>query len=183
MIIRNQELGNGTMQFFITIIPANFLWLGRTSDGAMESVNAVFTKFLKRYLGVPYRANNSITYFITQSEPLSTTLQNLYMQSFTSLSFPSCLNGFQLSQSFTNPELYDPLPLIPSYFWRSKYPGFLPLYSRSRSTLCNEIFNLNHSNYCTNTSFHIAPENECTCVDCGEMVTAYHQYFCIEMTA
>ena len=156
------------------------LWLGRTSDSVMDSVNSIFTKFLKCYLGVPYRANNSITHFITHSQPLSIILQNIYHQSFSSLNFPACLNGLQISQSINVPDQYDPLPLIPSYFWRSKYPGFLPLYSRSRSLLCHEIFDFNHTHYCTIPSFHATPADNCTCVDCGEMATTYHQYFCSE---
>ena len=64
------------------------LWLGRTSGSAEEAINSVFTKFLKRYLGIPYRANNSITYFITNSEPLTIILQQLYQKSFSSLTFP-----------------------------------------------------------------------------------------------
>ena len=127
-----------------------------------------------------YRTNNSITHFITHTQPLSTILQNLYHQAFSSLTFPSCLNGLQLSQSIITPEHYDPLPLIPSFFWRSKYPGFLPLYSKSRSLLCHELFDLNHPNYCTNTDFHSAPGDDCICVDCDDLATAYHQYFCSE---
>ena len=86
------------------------LWLGRASDGVMEAANSVFTKFLKRYLGVPYRAHNSITHFLTQSDPLSTILQQQYQKSFSSLTFPSCTNGLQLSQTTRIPELYNPLP-------------------------------------------------------------------------
>ena len=159
---------------------SHYVWLGRTSNSVMDSLNSVFTKFLKRYLGVPYRTNNSITHFITHTQPLSTILQNLYHQAFSSLTFPSCLNGLQLSQSIITPEHYDPLPLIPSFFWRSKYPGFLPLYSKSRSLLCHELFDLNHPNYCTNTDFHSAPGDDCICVDCDDLATAYHQYFCSE---
>jgi len=154
------------------------LWLGRTSGSAEEAVNSVFTKFLKRYLGIPYRANNSITYFITNSEPLTIILQQLYQKSFSSLTFPTCTNGYKLSQTVENPEQYDPLPLIPSHFWRSKYPGCLPLYARSRSALCHEIFDLNHFEYCMDPSFHVSPDENCFCVACGDPATYYHPYFC-----
>jgi len=154
------------------------LWFGRTSEAVMIALDSVFTKFLKRYLGIPYRSNNSITHFITGTEPLSIILQNMYLQSFNSLSFPSCMNGFKLNHSNGTPHIYDPLPLIPTYFWHSKYPGYLPTYSHSRKLLCKEMYDLYHHEYCTNVVFHVHPENECKCLNCGKPVTAYHMYFC-----
>jgi len=99
------------------------LWLGRASEASMSSLNAVFTKYLKRYLGVNYKANNSITYFLTNTAPLSTILHSLYAESFSSLSFPSCLHGIQLSRCDIRWEPYNPIPAIPSHFWRSAYNG------------------------------------------------------------
>jgi len=156
------------------------LWFGRTSEATMDAANSVFTKFLKRYLGIPYHTNNSITHFITNTEPLSFILHNIYPQSFTSLSFPACLNGIQLSQTANNPETYNPynpLPKIPSYFWRSRYTGTLPTYAKSRRFLCQEIFDTLHNDMCINPTFHLI-SNECICMACGELMTHYHQYFC-----
>jgi len=153
------------------------LWFGRTSEATMDAANAVFTKFLKRYLGIPFHSNNSITHFITNTEPLSFILQNIYPQSFTSLSFPACLHGIQLSQSTNNPEIYNPLPKIPSYFWRSRFTGILPTYSKSRKFLCQEIFDTLHTDMCINPSFHLI-SSECICMACGDNMTHYHHYFC-----
>ena len=154
------------------------LWLGRASESAMTAVDSVLTKYLKRYLGVPFRANNSITHYICNTEPLSIILQNLYHQSFNSLSFPSSLSGLQLTQAISQPPKYDPIPLIPSFFWRSNYPGYLPTYSNSRRLLCKEIYDFEHSEYCSNTAFHITPDEDCICIDCGSTVAYYHKYFC-----
>ena len=154
------------------------LYMGRTSESALTAMDSVFTKYLKRYLGVSYRANNAITHFVTNTEPLSSILKNLYSQAFTSLSFPSSLSGLQLSQAVDHTPQYDPIPLVPSYFWRSQYPGHLPTYSHSRRTLCTDIFDLNHHQYCTNVSFHINPDPTCCCIDCGGSMSHYHWYFC-----
>ena len=54
------------------------LWLGRASEASMCALNAVFSKFLKRYLGVNYHTSNSITHFLTNTAPLTTTLKSLY---------------------------------------------------------------------------------------------------------
>jgi len=149
------------------------LWLGRTSQNSIESANAVFTKYLKRYLGIPFHSNNSITHFITNTEPLSIILKNLYPQSFNSLSFPTCLNGLQLSRTITLPVNYNPLPHIPSYFWRSKYPGTLPIYSRSRKVMCEEIYDVTHYDICINPSFHLLDTN-CICMACGDVAMWPH---------
>ena len=147
----------------------------------MTSTDAVFTKYLKRYLGITYHANNSITHFITSithTEPLSNILKNLYPQSYNSLSFPSCLSGLKLTQETIQTLQYDPIPLVPSYFWHSRYPGHLPTYANSRRLLCQDIYDLYHQNFCTNTTFHVRPDNDCTCIDCGNLVSHYHSYFC-----
>ena len=144
-------------------------------------VNAVFSKFLKRYLGVNYHASNSITHFLTNTAPLSTILKTLYDNSFSSLSFPTCLHGIQLSRCDNTPEQYDPIPQIPTHFWRSSYSGIVPVYSRSRKQMCREIYDLHHFEMCTNQRFHPKPETTCTCWLCGEHATNYHQYFCPEL--
>ena len=144
----------------------------------MVAMDSVFTKFLKHYLGIPYSSNNSITHFITGTEPLSIILQNMYLQSFNSLSFPSCLDGYKLTQSTEVLQPYDPIPNIPTYFWHSKYPGHLPMYSHSRKLLCKDIYDMYHCEFCTNNTFHLHPNNECICVNCGDIVSFYHVYFC-----
>ena len=157
------------------------LWLGRASEASMSSLNAVYSKFLKRYLGVNYHASNSITYYLTSTAPLSTILNSLYNNSFSSLSFPSCLHGLQLSRRDIAWEPYDPIPAIPTHFWRSSYNGSLPIYARNRRQVCREVFDLHHFDICMNGRFHPKPELTCICWLCGETATNYHQYFCHEL--
>ena len=70
------------------------IWLPSISTGAQSRINAVFTKFLKRYLRGPKTASNGLTHFITQTQPLTLTLQNLLPQSYQSLILPSLFNGW-----------------------------------------------------------------------------------------
>ena len=52
-------------------IPAWFVKLPKSSS---TKINSLFTKFLKRFLGIPYSANNNVVHFVTDSKPLSDTL-------------------------------------------------------------------------------------------------------------
>ena len=40
-------------------------------------MNAVFTKYLKRYLGLPFITNNSIVYQLTETHPLELKLEGI----------------------------------------------------------------------------------------------------------
>ena len=154
------------------------LWFGRASEVSISSLNAVFSKFLKRYLGIPYHMNNSITHFITNSAPLSNILSSQYKNSFNALSFPSSFHGFKLSQCGITWEEYDPIPLIPTYFWRSSFNGTIPVYARNRRRYCRELFDLTHFDLCHNEKFHLGPERTCICMFCGQQAMYYHQYIC-----
>ena len=94
------------------------LHIGKYSENAMNAANAVFSKFLKRYLGIPYWSNNSITYFITGTQPLMTTLQQLGQKSINALKFPHVLHGHKLSlvRNINTSVRYDPIQFIPNTF-------------------------------------------------------------------
>ena len=158
------------------------LWLGKCSENSIAAMNAVFTKFLKRYLSLPYYANNAICYHVTNSQPLLSTLESLLPSSFSSLRFPQLLNGLKLTMNENKfPEnAYNPIPNIPTYFWRSKCFVALPTYSRSRRELCREIFDINHFVTCSIDKFHVNAGDDCCCLLCGDVATHYHQYFCQE---
>ena len=63
----------------------------------MEEMDAVFLKFIKRYLGVQKSSNNAITYFMTSTEPLSIRLKKLAPNCTGGLSFPARFEGIKLS--------------------------------------------------------------------------------------
>jgi len=156
------------------------LWIGKCSENSINSANAVFSKFLKRYLGIPYRSNNAITYLITETQPLLTTLINSSQNSLNSITFPKVLNGHKLALAdFANSTVsYNPIPLVPTSFWMSKTFYSLPTYARSRRLLCRDIFDIIHFDLCKNDAFHVRPYEDCICMACGERATSYHHYDC-----
>ena len=107
------------------------VWLGKCSQSSVAAMNAVFTKFLKRYLCLPFHASNSICHYITETQPLNVTLESLLPASFSSLNFPEILHGLKLTLNDNNyPESsYDPVPLVPTFFWRSKTYFKIPMYA------------------------------------------------------
>ena len=75
------------------------LWLNATSNSAKQSVNAVLTKFLKSYLCIPFHANNAITHFVTNTQPLLRTLEFMALECTSSFVFPEELHGHSVSVS------------------------------------------------------------------------------------
>ena len=156
------------------------IWLSSQSQAALDSINALFTKYLKSYLGLPVHTNNAIVHFITQTSPLVNQLRSLAPSFSNGLSFPSCLQGLQLNilQNATEPSPYNSIPDIPSTFWHSKIYHRLPSDYRMRRLLCREVVDLVHFEICVNQAFHIKPEPSCLCKLCGQTAHSYHQYNC-----
>ena len=132
------------------------------------------------YLGVPFHANNAITHHITNTIPLIHILESKLSSGLNSYTMPSNLNGYQLSFMKSQPTLvpYDPIPIVPSYFWRSRAYVALPSHFRNRKALCREIFDIVHYDLCTTDKFHLIDYDACICCSCGDRISHYHQYFC-----
>jgi len=158
------------------------LWGGSCSASAKDSANSSFTKYLKTYLGLPYHANNSITHYLTNTSPLLKTLEFLTPHSLCALSFPPELNGYKLSL-YSEPNSlpftpYNPLPLIPPYFWRSRTLKEIPSSYRNRKRILREIVDVDHHKFCKTTKFHMIDYETCICIGCEEKMSHYHNYFC-----
>ena len=156
------------------------MYIHNCSQNSLRAPDAVFTKILKRYLGTPYHANNAITHFITGTVPLTVSFnihQNTGLNAFT---LPIEMHGHQLSflkhQNLIT--TYDPLPLIPTFFWRSRMFTRLPSLFHNRKALCREIFDLTHFDLCNTQKFHIFDYETCICSGCGERMEHYHQFYC-----
>ena len=54
------------------------VWFERASLYTITKANALFSKYLKKYLGMPAFANNSITYFICQTQPLEVKMKKIF---------------------------------------------------------------------------------------------------------
>ena len=169
------------------------LWLENCSKASIDSVDATFTMFLKRYLGVPKFANNTITHFLCGTTPLSHYLKSISFSTLGSISLPPSLSGYklQLVDSLSPPTVdFSPIPNIPSFFWHSRSFFDFPLNPSFRKSLCFDLFDLNHYAFCKNKSFHIPRyyrshhgsrphlSQNCFCLFCNQSLEAYHIYDC-----
>jgi len=156
------------------------LWLNATSNSAKQSVNAVLTKFLKSYLCIPFHANDVITHFVTNTQPLLRTLEFMALECTSSFVFPEELHGHSLSflVNLVQPPSYNVIPEIPTFFWRSKSFCNIPTNALFRKKLCREIFDIDHVLFCERANFHGLDRTECICIGCRENMGYYHQQIC-----
>ena len=114
------------------------IWTSRISASCVSSLNALFLKFLKRYIGIPKFSSNSICYFLTKTSPLLSTI-HLFTKMHPFLAgFPPSLSNLQLSFLRDSPPLpprFDPIPEIPSSFWFSPVIDHLPSNPKFRRQL------------------------------------------------
>ena len=78
------------------------------SKNVANSVNSVFTKFLKRYLCIPQFSCNSIVHFLTNTFPLMHSLLSFTISSSFKACFPVSLSNFRFQ--FLNS--FPPLPKL-----------------------------------------------------------------------
>ena len=158
------------------------LWYNKCSNNSLRSLDALFTKFLKQYLHLPPWTNNATTYFITCTEPFSKQLASRAPHMISSFTYPDCFSGLKLSfldrPSSNEPDLFDPIPNVPSEFWTSRVYASIPSDSFYRKTLLREIFDLNHMDLCKTEKFHEHHQISCICRFCGEHVHRYHDRYC-----
>jgi len=156
------------------------LWHSNCSKASISALDSLFTKFLKRYLGLKPFANNATVHFITETMPFSKYLKLKLPNSTKGLIFPSCLSGLQINILKTPYDIdsYSPLSEIPSSFWLSKTFTALPSSFSHRKILISDIFDFNHSFLCQNSVFHPHPREDCLCNVCGEHAHPYHVRYC-----
>ena len=105
------------------------IWLPALSGTSTKSLNSMFSKYLKRYLGLPYTANNAIVHFLTGTEPLCTSLNNKALKAAFKINYPVELEGF-LPQvyKFIFHTLLTIKKLITPFQKSLRTSGFLHLY-------------------------------------------------------
>jgi hypothetical protein len=124
--------------FDVYILPiflyGSHLWLSSVSRLVLLSVDSLFTKFLKRYLGLPSFIHNSIIHHLTNTSPLSNTLLLRATSSPLKAGFPESLSDTRLSfiAKLEAPPSYSPYPLIPSVFWSSPVLHCMPMNPKLR---------------------------------------------------
>ena len=156
------------------------IWITSTSGNVIKSSNAVQTKFLKRYLGLPKHTNNAIIYHITETRPLYNRLTELAPHTTGAMYLPTEMSGYQMKFLQTLPEVpaYNVVEEVPTWFWLSRRIININQNYHLRRKFLNEILDLNHKDFCQTNSFHCKIEPECRCEICGKQMSYYHSRFC-----
>ena len=158
------------------------VWFHKSSEDGRKKLNAVFTKFMKRYLGIPYSSYNAIVHYLAGTVPLCNFLQNRSVRDFFNIPFPDSLRGCQFNPPTELEELkgYNVYEEVPSFFWLSRVPegDQLPTNPDSRRALLYDMMDLFHPHVCIDGEFHIHPSDWCNCVLCAETVEHYHHRTC-----
>ena len=102
--------------FLVYILPsleyAIPIWMGSDPiKSAVERLNAVFNRYLKRYLWVPYTSCNHFTHFNCQTSPIFELLIQHAQERALDLYVPFCLSGAQLTFVNTIPKVKPYIPL------------------------------------------------------------------------
>jgi len=165
------------------------LWISRVSNSALQAMDAVWTKYLKRYLGLPAHANNATVFFVTKTEPLSKSLQLRAPHQTGGLLFPNKLSGMSLMFLANLPQYdckvdpFNPIPDIPSAFWISRTFDSIPTTAYYRKRLMRELFDIEHMELCNNNVFHTRAESSCICKLCAQHAHPYHVRYCTAIYA
>ena len=157
------------------------LWISKCSQSSLRALDAVWTKYLKRYLGLPRYANNGVIYHITESQPLSNTLESIAPHKLGGLVFPQSFAGMKLSfisDKAISQSSFNPIPVIPTTFWVSRVVNCIPTMQHYRHRLMREIFDIAHLDICMTTSFHCKIEEDCKCNICNLHAHSYHMRYC-----
>ena len=146
-------------------------------------LNSLFTKFLKRYLGLPSISNNAIVHYLTGTCPLTHTLDSKLLSATLKVSYPCEIQGLQIILPKEVAISYSPLPEIPSYFWLSPViDKSLPFDPESRRALLYTVMDLVHCHICKTKDFHLYPNEEtCKCFYCGEDCGHFHARECSKL--
>ena len=72
------------------------LWTSRVAKSVVQSINSLFTKFLKRYLCIPSFIQNNIVHHLTSTTPFFTQLLQFCHNNSFPVSFPSHFSSVKL---------------------------------------------------------------------------------------
>ena len=151
------------------------IWINdMRSENAKQKLNAIFTNYIKRYLGIPKHANNAALHYYCGTWPLFYALKNQARAAVQNIKFPSnCLDGYQ--PTFANP---DPLaPYVPEIEMPNDFPRKKVHFSRNRfyrKKQFSDIFNINHHKLCSIEKFHTQITLKCKCTFCGHALDRGH---------
>ena len=117
------------------------IWSSNISNSSVSAINAVLTKFLKRYMCAPLSSNNSILYSITDTLPLFNSLAGK-RDNFSNIILPSQFSGHKLVFHDFKHSLPSIFPGLPDFYWFKEIITFIPSNFPLRRKISVYIFNL-----------------------------------------
>ena len=155
------------------------IWTSRVPKTSRDEMNAVFTKYLKRYLQIPPYTNNEIAHFLCGTVPLTKTLFENPTKPLQSINLSIPIPGHQLhliKNQVSREEDYFPSDLIPNLVLaRCAMLSKLPSNQAYRWKASREIFDLDHRTICKQKEFHSKPDvTSCVCIHCNQPMNWYH---------
>ena len=156
------------------------IWTTKVSKNAKMNIDRVFLKYLKRYLGVPASASNAITYFLTNTKPLSQRLFENPTKPLQSINLSFPLTGHQLTliKNRKAEEFGTLHNELPEEFYGSKPVmdfKVIPYTFHHRRNLTSNIFDLKHRKICSVVDYHIYPNPQtCKCKICDQLMGWHH---------
>ena len=162
------------------------VWLPRMNCSSKYKIDALFTKFLKRFFCIPYCSDNSIVYYLSRTSPLSSTLHSIHLKRFLSLNFPNVLSGLNFNIPSEKSDLPPPnFDDLPSYFKASERISLrqIPLDPSSKRTFLYDKMDIIHYSICRDKKFHSPSvvgiqESSCICKFCKQKADHYHHRRC-----
>jgi len=141
------------------------IWAHKLAQNPTDAINAVFTCYIKRYLGLPRSCSATGVHYYCNTAPLYHAIRDISASSFTNICFPPSMEGHQLS--FANvPPLppYEPESDLSEDFPREQV--FISSVGYHRCKFFRHLFNINHFRICSVSTFHVNSTPECTCLYC-----------------
>ena len=135
-------------------------------------MNAVFTRFLKRWLGLPKWTKNAIVHHLCGTRPLEEHLCSRIPKLMAGIEFSGYRPSFLEELPTSKVNLTLPLEYL-SYVDRNPI-YILPRTFFYRKALARRLLDVSHMDFCDNDSFHSWAEPTCKCKICNKHREPYH---------
>ena len=173
------------------------IWYDGLGKNSLLMINAVWTKFLKLWLGIPMASINSFVHQYTNTIPLSVWFNEALFDKFwLNLQLPHLKGMIFDKKDLKGKDLKPYFEEIPTFMWMNRISYRPPTEKNLRKKIALEIFGWEHSDLCSNKKFHVpylhgdgtgaydySHDNRktreyCTCEVCGDKMTWNHKLFC-----
>ena len=127
---------------------------GAVSKNAVSALDSCFTKYIKRWLGIPYASLNALVYYYTNTMEMSVWFNEaVYEKQWEKLQLPH-LRNFQIKRENFRGKSTPNIRQIPTYIWANQVSYNPPKNPVYRMRIARKIFGWTHMDWCDNESFH-----------------------------